>query len=324
MHYFQRHISEPNPCQGSLALCWLWAGGLDCQRAHRTACVIFHRWPPLVVFFRNMQFSSLVSLFATLAVSAVSAQVPWSYDGFTGPAYWSTLSPSYAACAVPKAQPAAGQPLPPQQSPINIQSQILPKRTVNYPKYYLGNLTNVPVTWRQSSITLNLTQLDHVCVEWNGVRYGIQDIFLHTPSEHRIDSKYGDLAIHIVGKSPQNHLLITSVIMQDSPDEHLTLSEASRAFISPIVASLPSMANQTATIPSINLQSTVDLLNQTGYFTYNGSITAPPCSPATWVIMANMQTVCTTERIKLLNRLGVNARPVQPWIVPAPATGYHT
>lgn len=214
--------------------------------------------------------------------------VHWSYSGAGAPQFWGDLKPGFATCGNGR-----------HQSPIDISTATitaLPKMQFDYhdtPLRVVNNGHSIQVNYQQGS-----------AVVLNGKRYDLIQFHFHTPSEHTMGGKAYPMVVHLVHKAADGTLLVVVVLMQAGDSNPL---------IARIWQELPSAAGQikVADEQSINV---ADLLPKDAtYFTYTGSLTAPPCTEGVkWVVLAAPVTVSKAQVDKFAALFPHNARPVEP------------
>jgi carbonic anhydrase len=143
-----------------------------------------------------------------ISVNAGSTSVKYEYMGKRGPAHWSTLDPTFAACS-------SGR----QQSPINLlQSHF----------YDLADST-FDAQWTKSTDssgveTLTLTadaqrleiggfpsQTGAQTVTFGDRSYALTQLHVHTPSEHYVNGRFYPMEIHLVHTHADGSLLVVGI-----------------------------------------------------------------------------------------------------------------
>ena len=204
---------------------------------------------------------ALVS-FMTLAVLTMAGELHWGYEGETGPDNWGALSPDYALCADGTAQ-----------SPIDIRDA--------------GALDLVDIDFSYGSTPNSVSNTGHSIqvdvqagsrITYNGIRYDLLQFHFHAPSEHTIDGQAAEMEAHFVHKDPNSDMLAVVGIL-------LVEGEGDNAAWAPVFGNLPAAAEQTlGGDDSLDLAA---LLPQgRAYYTYQGSLTTPPCSEIVrWLLL---------------------------------------
>ena len=220
----------------------------------------------------------------TTAVASDDEAVTWSYSGETGPAEWATLSEEYAACAVGS-----------EQSPIDIpgetaQNAELPALSFDYGAASARIEDGGHGVLVTPETSLGLTIGDD--------RYSLLQFHAHDPSEHTIDGRSYPLEIHFVHQNEAGQLAVVGVMIEEG--------EADPAF-GPVIEGLQA-DGATATVEFAQL-----LPERLDYFTYDGSLTTPPCSEGVrWIVLAEPIQIGAEQLAALSEGHGATNRPVQP------------
>jgi carbonic anhydrase len=178
-----------------------------------------------------------------------------------------------------------------EQSPIHISSTEA-KRTRLPALVFDYHASKVSVEHVGHALQVNFK-------EDNGLRLGDVDYKLlqfhyHHPSEHVIDGKAAPLEVHLVHQDADGNLAVVGVLIREG-------------------AANPALATKLA---SIGKDATVDprelLPADLGYFTYNGSLTTPPCTEGVkWLVLAKPMTAGAEQIAALKKQVEPNARAVQ-------------
>ncbi len=228
--------------------------------------------------------------FSTIAFAADehSAQPHWGYTGDTGPTHWGELSPDYAACAQGK-----------RQSPVNIthaDHAKLPIIEFDYKPSALDIINNGHTIESDyepgSSITID------------GKTYNLVQFHFHHVSENTLNGKHFPLEGHLVHKSADGKLAVVAVFF-DEGRENPAIATA--------WANMPKTEGKENKPIGVKINASQLLPDDREYFTFQGSLTTPPCTEGvTWLVMAHKMTV-SKEQIAAFAALDPNDyRPVQP------------
>jgi carbonic anhydrase len=235
-------------------------------------------------------FAFFAATFAGQAVAAEGAP-NWGYHGTEGAEKWGDLSKDFATCKLGK-----------EQSPIDIKTAgvekaKLDKIVFNYQPTKLNIVNNghtVQVNYDAgSSITIGKD------------KYELLQYHFHTPSEEEIDGKEFDLVAHLVHKSADGKLAVVAVLFDRGADENKAL----KAYWD----KLPREAGETRSLPKSQINAADMLPANRGYYTFNGSLTTPPCSEnVRWLVLKNPVTVSKDQTAAFRKIYPLNNRPVQP------------
>ena len=211
----------------------------------------------------------------------------WTYTGSEGPPSWGTLNPTFAACG-------SGE----SQSPVNIV-EVLPRDLPNLAFKY----STAPVRLRNNGRAVEQTFEPGHSVAIGKMRYELQSLTLHTPSEHRAAGKRFPMELQLLHKSAQGHLLVVSVMVKEG---------ITSAALGGILNHLPPTAGDTydseRPFPLVQLLPT-----QRTYMRYSGSLTTPPCwENVMWVILTEPILASKAHLQALASILPNNVRPLAP------------
>lgn len=212
----------------------------------------------------------------------------WAYDGQKAdPAHWAKLDPSFEKCG-------AGQ----AQSPIDIHNAVktaLPKLDFQY-----GSAVPVIVN-NGHTVQVNVPAGQKLKI--NDQSYELLQFHFHTPSEETVNGKHTAMVAHFVHRNAAGELGVVAVLIN---------SGKKNAAFDGIFAHLPRPAEK-VTVDELTLDMAALLPENKGYFSYEGSLTTPPCSQGVhWMVLKTPITL-SADQIKTFQRVfNKNARPIQP------------
>jgi carbonic anhydrase len=232
---------------------------------------------------------------AVLAPGSLCAQwkTPWTYDGPTGVEHWSALDPEYAACNAGK-----------EQSPIDIRNTEkaqLPPLRFEYKsgplKYLINNGKTIRVNYHDAPGTGSFLVV-------GGQRYQLTQFHFHRPSEEHINGKPYDMVIHLMHESSDGKVAGVTVLLK---------AGNANATIQQIWKHMPTTEGREMEILGIEVNPANLLPHNTAYYTYIGSLTAPPCTEGvTWFVLKTPVDI-SAEQINAFARLYPHdVRPPQP------------
>jgi carbonic anhydrase len=203
-----------------------------------------------------MRFPALAALaLGVAAVAAAQTTAPWSYEGKTGPLVWGKLDPAYRACSASH-----------EQSPIDIRGAHLNKALQPIEFHYIAG----PVRLENNGHTIVVHVDPGSYMVAGGVRYDLVGFDFHRPSEEAVKGKLTDMAIHLVHKSADGKLAVIAVrLNEDMGNPNATLAT--------LWPHLPKTAGATEKVEEMVNPGGL-LPADRGYWTYMGSLTAPPCT----------------------------------------------
>jgi carbonic anhydrase len=231
----------------------------------------------------RMRLALAVTALCTGPVAA-DEQVHWGYAGKHVLAHWGEVAPT---CQI-------GQ----QQSPVNIQTQRAKKGTLPALAVHWDKATGEVVN-NGHSIQVNLPPGSYL--ELDGTRYELAQFHFHTPSEHQLNGKAWPLEIHFVHHTAEGKLAVVGVLVKTG---------AENAALKALFGNLPAtqeVKNQLEVDPTALLPAKLE------YFTYEGSLTTPPCSEGVHWMVVEGPIAASKAQVEAFRKLfPQNARPIQP------------
>ncbi|KAI5816543.1 alpha carbonic anhydrase [Pyronema omphalodes] len=215
--------------------------------------------PLLLLFSATLSLASCIDN-THLQPRSISGDVSIStfgYTGLLGPLNWAGLSPSNSDCSHSVTQ-----------SPININtssiSLLSPPPILNIPSVSSAEFENLGSTIEV--ITNGTTTV-------NGTVFNLKQFHFHAPSEHRIDEEFFPLEVHMVHESSTGKLAVIALMFQLSSTETTELLTKVTENIKDIQT--PGTRTETG---ELDFEEVVNHVQNTRLFTYQGSLTTPPCS----------------------------------------------
>ena len=212
----------------------------------------------------------------------------WTYAGPEGaPPAWSTLDPSYAACSTGKSQ-----------SPVNIK-EVIPRDLPNPVFRY----TSAPLRLLNNGRTVVQTFEPGQSIAIGNIQYALENLTLHTPSEHRAAGRAFPMEMQLMHKNAQGNLLILSVLIKEGRNNPA---------LGHVLAHLPAEADDT--FESADVLPLMQLLpKKRTYMRYSGSLTTPPCwENVTWVVLTDPIEASKDQISAFWKILPNNVRPLAP------------
>jgi len=220
-----------------------------------------------------------------------TAQEHFGYSGAHGPEHWGET------CAIGGAQSpvdlAAAVPGPSLRD-MGLQAQWVP----------------VEADVENNGHTIVVNPADPAgAIGYLGTVYHFRQVHFHHLSEHVVEGQHADLEAHFVNQSDAGDYLVVGVFLRATGGP----SDFSD-FFSRVMGVAPAQAETRAGMPGL---MNVGALLAAGerYYSYEGSLTTPPCSQnVTWLVQAVPQVmeVPLAAGQRFVELIGQNARPVQP------------
>jgi carbonic anhydrase len=223
------------------------------------------------------------------AHAAQGAAHHWNYSGENGPEHWGTEDSSFATCGIGK-----------HQSPIDIEKTVvkdLPALEFDYRDVALE------VTDTGHSFQVNAAKGSGGFTVGND-RYDLLQVHFHEPSEERVRGAASSMVAHIVHRNAKGELAVIAVLIRTGKTNE---------FLRPIFDNLPKKGTKESAVPG----KTINLINllpaHQGYFTFDGSLTTPPCTEnVRWFVLKTPVEASEAQVQVFRARYAHNSRPTQP------------
>jgi len=240
---------------------------------------------------RSFVFAALALAFtATVAAQTTAPSgAYWDYSGKTGPLGWGKLDPAYQACAKGR-----------QQSPIDIRGAHLNKALPPVEFHYLGG----PVTLENTGRTIRVYPAPGSYIVYQGTRYDLEQFHFHHPAEEAVKGKLTDMDVHLVHKSADGKQLVIAI--------RFTMDRGNpNAVMAMLWPHLPKTVGATEKVSDF-VNPGGFLPADRGYWTYIGSLSAPPCTEGVrWIIYENDLTLSLEQLRTFMILYRMNSRPLQ-------------
>ena len=218
-------------------------------------------------------------------------KTPWSYDGARGPDHWSELDPDYAICNRGKAQ-----------SPIDIEGAAKAKLPPLSFRYRAGPLNIINNGYTAVRVDYALGNGNVLIV--GGKSYELTQFHFHRPSEEEIGGKRFDMVVHLMHQAADGSVAGVAIPLK---------AGKANAAVESLWAQMPSHAGTYHVVPGVSIDPGGLIPADTGYYTYEGSVTAPPCTEhVTWFVLKTPMEVSAEEIARFAALYPHDVRPLQP------------
>jgi carbonic anhydrase len=241
-----------------------------------------------------MRLLTLATLALGLAAVAAAQTIdqnaaPWSYLGKTGPMVWGRLDPAYKACS-------QGH----EQSPLDIRGARLNKSLQPIEFHYIAG----PVTLVNDGHTIVVRVDPGSYIVAGGVRYELIQFDFHHPSEEAVKGKMTDMDVQLLHRSADGRMAVVAVRLIEN-------ASSPNAVLAMLWPHLPKTAGATEKVRE--MVSAGGLLPvDRGYWTYMGSLTAPPCTEGVrWFVFEQELSVGRDQRRAFAALFRMNTRGLQ-------------
>lgn len=211
--------------------------------------------------------------------------VHWTYhrEG----ADWGDLDPEFAACKTGR-----------RQSPVDVRGPL--KRSSGKLDF---KYKPSPIKLVNNGHTIQFNYEKGSTVMIDGMEYELLQFHFHTPAENREDGILFDMEIHFVHKNKDGGLAVIGVFVERGR-EHAGL----KAFWD----ALPRKAGEEGTA-SGTILATDFFPRDRAHFSFDGSLTTPPCTEGVKWFLFRESTTASLEQIRRFNRIiPESARKFQP------------
>ncbi len=212
----------------------------------------------------------------------------WSYEGEAGPEAWGRLRPDWRTCSEGL-----------RQSPIDLREGLA------------VDLAPIKFHYRSTGFRIrdtgNTVEVDiggGMGMELRGVRYELERLSLHRPSQERIGGMAFDMSMYLEHRSADGRTAILSVLLTAGAESNLLLQT--------LLNNLP-LDRGREFVPDAIIDLAAFLPDNPAHFLYMGSLPTPPCTED--VIWAVMKTPVgmSEDQLAVFSRLYPrNTRPIQP------------
>jgi carbonic anhydrase len=228
------------------------------------------------------------TLTAGTAGAAEATPHHWSYSGETGPDHWAAEDEAFATCGLGKAQ-----------SPIDIettQKKELPPLEFNYQPS--------PLRVTDTGHSMQVDYQPGSMLTVGRARYELVQFHFHKPSEERFQGHAYSMVVHLVHKNDKGELAVVAVLLRRGQ---------SNAFLKPIFDNFPTAGNTVSAVADRTVNATDLLPAHHGYFSFEGSLTTPPCTEhVRWFVLKTAVEVSPAQVQQFGSHYQRNARPAQP------------
>ncbi|MGH9408213.1 MAG: carbonic anhydrase [Vicinamibacterales bacterium] len=239
---------------------------------------------------------ALVVTVAAVCAANLSAQwkTHWSYSGPEGPQHWSRLDPDYAACG--------GR----EQSPIDIRSSVrtsLPAIRFEYRAGPLEHLIDNGYTIRVNYDAAQRSDaMDMMIV--GDTRYALTQFHFHRPSEELVHGVRYDMVLHLMHVAANGKVAGVAVLLK---------AGRPNATVQQLWDHMPTAKGGEENIPGVEIDPARLLPRDLSYYTYDGSLTAPPCTEGvTWFVLKTPVEISPDQIAAFAKRYPHDIRPAQP------------
>ena len=222
-------------------------------------------------------------------VSKAKGDVHWTYEGRLGPRFWGNITDDFITCEKGT-----------KQSPLDLVDAQQDARLQPIEFHYEAQ----DIAFENNGHTL-IAKFPNPgnYIRHGDDKYNLIQFHVHAPSEHFVDGAPYDLEVHLVHQNAAGKLLVVGVLME-------ALGKGSPA-LEPLWKDLPLSVG--ARGPTIKFNSESLLPKKREYWSYDGSLTTPPCSEGVkWYVMSHPIQISVRQVDQFQAAYRKNSRPPQP------------
>ncbi|GAA4294677.1 carbonic anhydrase [Aestuariibaculum suncheonense] len=214
---------------------------------------------------------------------ALHTEKHWSYSGETSPMHWEEI----------KRNSSCGGEF---QSPINIiHKDVDSAKQTNLKILYNATTFISKVENNGHSIQFDFELGDSINYN-NNISY-LKQIHFHEPSEHKINGIVYPIEMHLVHLDKSGQITVLGVLGEEGDES--SLFEFFESFL-PLKEGAFKEINQHVDLSGL-------LLNEKQYYSYQGSLTTPPCTEeVNWIVFKEPMILSVDEVLKLKSNMPIN------------------
>jgi carbonic anhydrase len=112
------------------------------------------------------------------------------------------------------------------------------------------------------------------------------------------------MAVHLLHKGHDGRLVVIAVLFETGVTNDALAS---------LLPQMPAVKSLEKVMPALRVDATSFIPASHGYFQFDGSVTAPPCTEGvTWLVMKQPQQISADQLARLAGFFPANARAIQP------------
>ena len=183
------------------------------------------------------------------------------------------------------------------QSPIDIKGPFGKATQSIQPDYKEGPLKIVN---NGHTIQVNVDPGSKLAIDKDS--YDLLQFHFHRPSEEKVNGKPMAMVAHFVHKNQAGKLAVLGVLLNEGA-ENPTLKA--------VWANAPKSEGPEVVVPNARLNPAALVPKNLAYYSFEGSLTTPPCSEGVTFYVLKTPTAMSKEQVQAFP-FKLNARPVQP------------
>ena len=236
--------------------------------------------------------AALAATMLAAAPGQAQWRTPWAYEmGAMSPERWGDLDPDYVACKTGKAQ-----------SPIDIVHATradLPPLQFSFKDGPVKIINN-----GYTAVRVDYTAGNGNILTIDGRRYELTQFHFHHPSEEELNGKRADMNAHFMLKGDDGKVIGVTVFIKTG---------RANATAAKLWAHMPPVKGPAQAVPGLTVNPGAFLPKSLGYYLYDGSISAPPCTEGVaWYVLKTPVELSRAQIDTFAKLYPHDVRPLQP------------
>ncbi len=239
--------------------------------------------------FKTMIYIIIVAIIAILLGEGDKTKTfaQWGYKDGLGASNWALLDDEYKICKEGK-----------NQSPINIEDSV---DTILEELTFYDDSRATTIEYDSKVLKVNFARGN--AVEFINDEYNLQQMVFHTPAENKIEGETFPMEVQLVHTNKKGFILILSVLVEEDEETNIVLNK--------LLRNIPVKAGDKNELKS-DIYGYDILPQEKDYFTFDGSLTTPPCTEGVkWIVLKNTIKASKDQIKDFQELMGNNARPIQ-------------
>jgi carbonic anhydrase len=244
---------------------------------------------PKVIMSLFIFSAALLCAHPALAQQPPAAGAHWGYAGPDGPEHWGDLEADFSACKTGE-----------HQSPIDIVDA---QPAIIAPIHFDYKLTSLRMI--NNGHTIRVVYDAGSSISINGISLPLTQFHFHHLSETEINGNRYDMELHFVHEDPvSGRSAVVAVLIK---------SGAENPMLRVLWSHMPKDAGKEVFFKKIVINGSDLLPADQNYYTFDGSLTAPPCTEnVKWYVMKTPIEASPAQIEAFSEYYPNNARPIQP------------
>lgn len=227
------------------------------------------------------------ALWVCAAASAVAGDPAWTYRGEHGAEHWAEMKREWAVCS-------SGQ----RQSPVDI---VAAKAGPAVPLRFDYRPSALRIVNDGHTVRVRLANGSKLYM--GNEALSLQQFHFHTPGGDKLRGEEFPMGMHFLHKSASGRLVSLVLLFRQG---------AENPALKALLPHMPVQGLPEQSLAQVQVDPAEWLPMSKGYYRYEGSLTAPPCTEGVlWLVMKQPLDISAAQLAALHRLFPDNARPVQ-------------